>query len=65
VQNVIKSFVRERDGAWRCIEAAELTLPSGRIQVAAGTRFIRGIPYMGVDLARLLEEQYERIRSTS
>jgi hypothetical protein len=65
VQNVIKSFVREDDGTWRCIEAAELKLPSGCIQVAAGTRFIQGTSYMGVDMARLLEEHYERIRSTS
>ena len=65
MQNVIESFVRESDGAWRCIDPVELSLPGGRIQVAPGTRFIRGIPYMGVDLAQLLEEHYKGIRSTS
>jgi hypothetical protein len=65
VQNVTKSFVREKDGAWLCVEPAELKLDGGRIQVAVGTRFIRGTPYMGVDVARLLDEHYERIRPTS
>jgi hypothetical protein len=61
VQNFIRSFVREQDGmAWLCVEAAELALPSGRIQVAVGTRFTRGTRYMGVDLASILEEYYEK-----
>jgi hypothetical protein len=57
VQNFLKSFVREQDGAWMCIEAATLDLPSGRIQVAVGTRFTPGTPFMGADLVRLLEER--------
>ena len=65
MQNFVKSFVRERDGAWLCIEPVELKLESGRIQVAAGTRFTRGAHYMGIDLARLLEEHYEETRPSS
>ena len=65
MQNFYRSFVRERDGAWLCTEAAELQLPSGRIQVAVGTRFTRGTRFMGIDVARLLEEHDERIRPTS
>jgi hypothetical protein len=57
VQNLEKSFVREHDGAWRCIEPAELDLPTGRIQVAVGTRFMPGTRFMGIDIARLLEEK--------
>jgi hypothetical protein len=64
VQNVTKSFVRETDGTWLCIEPAELKLDGGRIQVAVGTRFVPGTRFMGVDVARLLEE-YERLRATS
>ena len=56
VQNLEKSFVREMDGAWRCIEPAELDLPTGRIQIAVGARFTPGTRFMGVDIARLLEE---------
>ena len=53
-------FVRQSDGAWVCIEAAELNLPGGRIQVALGARFIPGMRYMGVDLAGMLEEHLRR-----
>ena len=57
MQNFAKSFVREQDGTWRCVEPAELDLPTGRIQVAVGMRFTPGTRFMGVDLARLLEEK--------
>ena len=58
----IKHFVREAPGIWTCIEPADLLLPQGRVQVAAGTRFTPGSKFMGVELARLLEEQYEQAR---
>jgi hypothetical protein len=60
VKNFIKHFVREGRGVWTCIEAAELDLPEGRIQVTPGSRFVRGTLFMNVELARLLEEQYEK-----
>lgn len=53
----IKHFVRDPDGAWRCVSNAEYQGPSGRIQVVAGSRFTRGTNFMGVDLAQLLDEQ--------
>jgi hypothetical protein len=60
MRDFIKSFVRESDGAWRCLEPAETTLPGGRIQVTPGSRFVRGTRFMGVDLAELLDEQSSR-----
>jgi hypothetical protein len=61
MQNFIQNFVREQAGAWACATSAELVLPGGRrIQVAPGTRFTLGTTFMGVDVARLLDEQYER-----
>ena len=57
MRDFIKSFVRESDGAWRCLEPAETTLPGGRIQVSPGSRFVRGTCFMGVDLAQLLDEE--------
>jgi hypothetical protein len=35
-------------------------LPQGRVQVAPGTRLTREEKFMNVDLAQLLDEQYER-----
>ena len=61
MQNFIRNFVREKAGAWACTEPAEVVLSGGRrIQVAPGTRFTLGTTFMGIDLARLLDEQYER-----
>ena len=54
-------FVRDGDGAWLCVQAAELDLPGGRIQVAEGTRFTRGTRFMGVDVAQMLEEHDRRV----
>ena len=60
VHAFIRKFVRENDGVWMCVEAGELDLPAGRIQVAVGTRFTRGTRFMGVDLALLLDEYYDQ-----
>jgi hypothetical protein len=35
-------------------------LPSGRVQVTPGSVFVRGTSFMNVDLAKLLDEQYEK-----
>ena len=55
--------MREESGCWACVAPAELLLPGGRrIQVTPGTRFTPGTTFMGIDLARLLDEHYERER---
>jgi len=59
LRKFIQHFVREAPGVWTCIEPADLLLPQGRVQVTAGTRFTPGFKFMGVELATLLEEQYE------
>jgi hypothetical protein len=58
MENFIKHFVREGQGLWVCVEPAEISLPQGRVQVTPGTRFTPGFKFMGVELARLLEEEY-------
>jgi hypothetical protein len=63
METFIKQFVREGNGAWRCVEAAELQLAVGRIQVAPGTRFTKGTIFMGVDVAALLEEHHAKSRT--
>lgn len=64
MQTFIKSFVRDSQGAWRCIEPATLDLPTGRVQVTPGSVFTRGTMFMNVELARILDEEYERQRRT-
>ena len=62
MENFIKHFRREAAGVWTCIEPATIDLPQGRVQVAAGTRLTRGTMFMNVEIARLLDEQYERMQ---
>jgi hypothetical protein len=65
MQDFARRFVRHELGVWVCVQPAELNLPAGRMQVAVGTRFIRGTQFMGVDVAQLLEEHYDRTRQAS
>jgi hypothetical protein len=58
LKQFIKSFVRDQFGVWRCVEPADLTLPTGRVQVTPGTVFTKGTKFMNVDVAELLDEQY-------
>jgi hypothetical protein len=60
VEQFIKHFRRESGGRWVCIEPASIDLPQGHVEVVPGTRLTVGQPYMNVDLARLLDEQYSR-----
>jgi len=60
MQQFIKHFVRDAPGVWTCVRPASLDLPGGRIQVAAGTTFTLGTKFMGVELAKLLEEHYQK-----
>ena len=57
MQDLLKAFVRDEYGAWRCIKAADVKLPTGRIQVVPGTVFVRGTRFMNVDLATLLDAE--------
>lgn len=61
MENFIKHFVRESNGAWRCVSAAELETDFGRLQVTEGARFTPGTILMNVDIVKWLEEELERI----
>ena len=59
MESFIRHFRRVPDG-WVCIAQADLDLPTGRIQVAPGTKFTRGTKFMNVDVAKMLDDEYER-----
>jgi hypothetical protein len=50
-------FCRNADGSWTCTSPVTLDGPSGRIQVAQGSRFYPDTVFMGFDLAEWLERQ--------
>lgn len=60
MEKLIEHFVRLEPGKWTCVRSAEFNAPNGRIRVAIGSTFTRGTDFMGVDLAELLDEQYEQ-----
>ena len=63
MQDVIKHFVRSPAGEWVCVTPVELHTPSGRVQVASGTRFTRDTLFMGLEIGRMLDEQEEKDRA--
>jgi hypothetical protein len=54
---LLKVFARDDSGAWTCLHFIELECPGGRIQVAAGSRFVPGTVFMGIDLAAWLDSK--------
>jgi hypothetical protein len=62
MEEMIEHFRRIEFGKWTCVRGGEFQTPTGRIQVAVGTTFTRGTMFMGYDIARALDEQYENSR---
>jgi hypothetical protein len=62
MRSITEHFVRDLFGSWLCIQAVDLELFEGRVQIAAGTRLTRGTAFRGVDLVRLLDEHWENDR---
>jgi hypothetical protein len=60
VDKFIKHFRREGVGVWVCVSPATLDLPQGRVQVTQGARFTLGTTFMNIELAAMLEAEYER-----
>jgi hypothetical protein len=56
-REVRNAFWRNDDGSWICIDPITIEHPAGRVQVSPGTTIRPGVPFMGIDLARWLEEQ--------
>ncbi len=50
-----KGFRRNPDGSWTCVAESTIEGPNGRMPVTPGMTFARGLKFMGVDLAALLD----------
>ena len=64
MQPIVKHFIRGQSGSWECVCATEFDGPAGRVHVRLGQRFFRDTLYIGVDLAKLLDEQYSKASYT-
>lgn len=60
VGDFLKCFSRDSAGNWTCLEACEIVLPGGRVQVAADTQFKAGTKFMDVDIAEMLDQEYRK-----
>ena len=65
LQSLRRSFLRNDDGSWTCIEATTVVHPRGRIQITEGSCFYPGTSFMGVDLAAWLEALTQGQQATS
>jgi hypothetical protein len=65
MEQFIKHFRRENVGVWVCVAPTTLDLPDGRVQVAAGSRFALGTLFMNIELAAMLEAEYQRQQAVS
>jgi hypothetical protein len=55
-----KHFRRNDAGSWTCILPVGFGVQRGRIDIAVGTTFTLGTNITGVDIAFVLETEYER-----
>jgi hypothetical protein len=51
-----KHFKRELPGLWTCLTTTSI----GGVIIPSGARLSAGVPYEGVDVAALLEQEYAR-----
>ncbi len=51
-----EAFKKNPDGSWTCIKPVTIKGVIGEIQIGVGKTFTRGMQYMGVDLAELLDK---------
>ena len=54
MKDYLKHFKRELPGLWTCLT----TVSFRGVTIPSGARFIAGVPFDGVDVAGLLEEEY-------
>lgn len=53
------AFKKNPDGSWKCIKPVTIENPkSGKIQLGVGLSFTRGVQFMGVDIAKWLDENH-------
>jgi hypothetical protein len=52
---ICRAFRFDADGSWTCIRLVSIPIGSRSMQVLPGTKFVRGVRFMGVDIAAWLD----------
>ena len=47
---------KDSEGNWHCIKAIPVEMENRMIILSAGTTFTKGVPFMGIDVAKWLDE---------
>jgi hypothetical protein len=58
--DLVNHFERIASGKWTCIKQIDFATTRGRVHIAPGTTFTVGTNLFGIDMAFLLEREYER-----
>ncbi len=56
----VDAFRKGDDGNWHCIRGCSITIDNKEILFTEGATFSPGIPLMGIDVAKWLEEQTQQ-----
>jgi hypothetical protein len=54
----VNAFDKDAQGNWRCLKACNIIVENKEIVFAEGMEFKKGIPFMGLDVAKWLDENY-------
>lgn len=50
------AFEKDSDGNWRCTQACSIEIDNKIIALQEGMTFVRGTPFMAIDVAKWLDE---------
>ena len=51
-----EAFKKNPNGSWTCIKPVTIKGPKGEIGIGVGMTFTRGVSFMGINLAELLDK---------
>jgi hypothetical protein len=58
----LNRFQRKANGEWICTKPIKVNGPEGPVMIEEGTKFPRGAHFMGLDLAKELDEMAAKHR---
>ena len=50
------AFKKNSDGSYSVVKPVEIQGPNGNINLGPGMSFSRGVEFMGIDIAKILDE---------
>jgi len=54
----VNAFEKDADGNWRCLKACAIDVDNKTVVFTEGMKFEKGIPFMGFDVTKWLDENY-------